>query len=152
MYLSLFVMLRVILKREAASLGMADLLLVALISNAAQNALVGQSLSIPNALIVIVTIIFWNYLLDWLVYRFPSLRRFILPKPLLLVKDGSMQLRNMRKELISREELISHMREQGIDTITRVREAWMEGDGHISILTYQGNGEKSAPVEKDSLG
>ena len=70
-YISLFILLRVVLKRQAGSLGMTDLLLVTLIADASQNAMAGAYTSVPAGIILVCTIIFWSYAFDWLSYRFP---------------------------------------------------------------------------------
>lgn len=135
-YLVLFTLLRVVLRREAGTIGIADLLLIVLIADAAQNAMANEYRSITDGIILVGTIVFWNYALDWLGYRFPRIHRFIRPPPLPLVKHGRVLWRNMRRELITEEELMSQLRMQGIDDIADVKEAYMEGDGRISIVPY----------------
>jgi uncharacterized membrane protein YcaP (DUF421 family) len=134
MYISLFILLRVILKRQAGSLGMTDLLLITLIADASQNAMAGEYMSLPAGIVLVSTIIFWSYAFDWLSFRFKWFNRLIEPPPLPLIQDGKLLLRNMRREMITEEELMSQMREQGLDDVERVKEAYMEPDGHISIV------------------
>ena len=141
-YLALFFLMRFVLKRESGSIGTADLLMVVLIADAAQNAMAGDYKSITDGLILVTTIISWNYALDWLSYHSPTLRRFLQPKPLLLVMDGKMYPRNMRKELITKEELLSEVRENGVDNIGEVSEARIEEDGHISVIKRDDRLEK----------
>ena len=133
-YLALFALLRFVLKRETGTVGITDLLVVVLIADAAQNAMAGEYTSIPDGLLLVATIIFWSYALNWLGYRFPFLRPFVHPPPLLLVKDGRILYRNMRQELITKEELMSHIRQQGLDDLSQVRAAYIEGDGRISVI------------------
>ena len=133
-YISLFILLRVILKRQAGSLGMTDLLLITLIADASQNAMAGEYKSIPAGIVLVSTIIFWSYAFDWLSYKFSWFNRLIEPPPLLLIRDGKLLRKNMRQELITEEELISQLREQGIDDVAKVKEAFMESDGHISVV------------------
>src|SRR5262245_30297350 len=133
-YFFLFFILR-LLRREAGAIGISDLLLVVLIADAAQNAMSSDYKSITDGLILVSSIAFWNYFLDWLGYRFPSVRRLLRPSPLLLIKDGRMQKRNMRQEMITADELMGNLREQGIERIEEVKKAYMEGDGRISVIT-----------------
>ena len=133
-YLSLFTLLRVVLKRESGTVGITDLLVVVLIADAAQNAMASDYKSLPDGLILVATIIFWCYALDWLGYQFPWVGRFVHPPPLELVRDGKMLRRNMRHELITPEDLLSQIREQGIEDLSVVKCARMEGDGHISVV------------------
>jgi uncharacterized membrane protein YcaP (DUF421 family) len=134
MYISLFILLRVVLKRQAGSLGMTDLLLITLIADASQNAMAGEYRSIPSGVVLVSTIIFWSYAFDWLSYRFPWFNRLTEPPPLPLIKNGKMLRRNMRRELITEDDLKSQLREQGLDDVEKVKEAYMESDGHISVV------------------
>jgi uncharacterized membrane protein YcaP (DUF421 family) len=133
-YLFLFFILR-LLRREAGAIGLSDLLLVVLIADAAQNAMSSDYKSITDGLILVGSIAFWNYFLDWLGYRFPRVRRALRPPPLLIIKDGRMQRRNMRQEMITEAELMGHLREHGIESIEEVKKAYLEGDGRISVIT-----------------
>jgi uncharacterized membrane protein YcaP (DUF421 family) len=146
-YLALFLLMRFVLKREAGTIGIADLLMVVLIADAAQNAMASEYRSVTEGIVLVSTIIFWNYALDWLSYRFPLLRRFIQPEPLLLMKEGKMHKRNMRKELITEEDLRAELREHGVEDLAEVKEARMEEDGHISVIK-RGTKEEVKPRDK----
>jgi uncharacterized membrane protein YcaP (DUF421 family) len=130
-YLALFLLLRLFLKRQSAAVGITDMLVVVLIADAAQNAMAGAYTSIPDGVLLVATILFWSYALDWLGFRFP---RFLRPPPLPLVKDGLMLRHNMRQELVTVDELMSMLRQQGVEHLSQVKAACMEGDGHISIV------------------
>jgi uncharacterized membrane protein YcaP (DUF421 family) len=134
MYLALFILLRVILKRQSGTLGITDLLLITLLADASQNGMAGDYKSLPNGILLVATIIFWDFALDWLSYKSPGFQRLIESPPLLLVKNGQLLRRNMRKELITDEDLLMQLREQGISDISKVKEAYMESDGHISVV------------------
>ncbi|HEY9697402.1 MAG TPA: YetF domain-containing protein [Trichocoleus sp.] len=144
-YVALFLILRLVLKRQAGAVGMTDLLVVVLIADAAQNALAGDYHSIPDGILLVSTIIFWSYVLDWLGYHFPKMQRFIHPPPLPLIKNGQVLRHNMRKELITESELMTQIREQGVEDMKNVKLAFMEGDGYISIITT----EEQAPVRNE---
>ena len=133
-YLSLFVLLRVVLKREAGTVGMSDLLVVVLIADAAQNAMADDYHSVPDGLVLVATIVFWSYVIDWLGFRFPRLRRFTYPPPLALVRDGKVMRANLRRELVTMDELMSQIRMQGLEDVADVKLAYMEGDGRISVV------------------
>ena len=134
MYLALFILLRVILKRQAGTLGMTDLLLITLLADASQNGMAGEYKSLPEGIVLVATIIFWNYALDWLSFKSPRFRRLIEPPPLPLIKDGQLLRRNMRRELISEADLMSQLREQGVSEVSKVKEAYIESDGRISVI------------------
>lgn len=133
-YLALFLLMRFVLKRESGSIGTADLLMIVLIADAAQNAMANDYKSITEGIILVCTIIFWNFMLDWLSYHSPALRRILQPQPLILVKNGRMYKQNMRKELITKEELMGELREQGVKDLSLVKEARIEEDGQISVI------------------
>jgi uncharacterized membrane protein YcaP (DUF421 family) len=133
-YLGIFTLMRFVLKREAGTIGLPDLLMTVLIADAAQNAMAAEYHSITEGAVLIATIVFWNYALDWLGHRFPRVERLLHPPPLLLVRDGRLLRRNMRQELVTEEELMSHLRQHGIAELAQVKEAYMEGDGQISVI------------------
>ena len=145
-YLALFLMLRFVLKREAGTLGITDLLVVVLLADAAQNAMAGSYSAIPDGLLLVATIVFWAYALDWMGYRFPRIQRLVHPPPRLLVENGQMIRRNLAKEFISEEELFTTLREQGVEDLQRVKRAYMEEDGRISVITTEG--KRHRPPEK----
>src|SRR5688500_1841495 len=89
-YLALFVLLRLVLRRETGAMGMTDLLVVVLLADAAQNALADDYTSIPDGVLLVATILGWSSLLDTIGYRYAWLGRFVHPRPLQLVKDGQM--------------------------------------------------------------
>lgn len=147
-YLVLFAILRFPLKRQSGVIGIADLLVVVLIADAAQNAMANEYKSLTEGALLVLTIVFWNYFLDWLGYRFPVIQHFVRPPPLLLIKDGRMLPRNMRQELITREELMSQLRQQGIERCEEVQGAYIEGDGRISIIKKKKDAEPNKASEK----
>jgi uncharacterized membrane protein YcaP (DUF421 family) len=145
-YLFLFFILR-LLRRQAGAIGISDLLLVVLIADAAQNAMSSDYRSVTDGLILVSSIAFWDYFLDWLGYRFPSLRRFISPPPLPLIREGRMLRRNMRHEMITEDELMGKLREHGIEGIEEVKKAYLEGDGRISVITTGSKGDSNGADE-----
>jgi len=134
MYLSLFVILRIAPTRQMGELSAADLLVIVLIADVSQNAFSAETRSIPEGLTLVVTIITWNYLLDWLAFRFSILERLLQHPPITLIKKGRVQWHNLRRENISQKELLSHLREQGVDSVCAVELARIEPDGKISVV------------------
>jgi uncharacterized membrane protein YcaP (DUF421 family) len=132
-YLFLFFVLR-ILRRESGAIGISDLLVIVLIADAAQNAMSSDYKSVTDGIILVSTIAFWDYFLDWIGYRFPSVRRLLRPAPLLLIKDGRLQRRNLRQEMITEEELMGRLREQGVEKVEEVKKCYLEGDGNVSVI------------------
>lgn len=133
MYFALFILLRV-LGKEPASVSISDLLVLVLIADAAQNGMAGGYTSLTDGIILVTVILFCSWLLDVLAFKFAPVRRLVHPLPIALIEDGRLIYRNMRREYISEIELMSQLREQGIDDIMMVKRAYMEGDGKISII------------------
>jgi len=134
-YLFLFFLFR-ILRREAGQLGISDILVVVLVADAAGNAMASEYRSFTEGAILVTTIALWDYLVDWLSYRVPALRRLLRPAPLLLIRDGRLQTRNMRREKIQEEELLAQLREKGVDSVEDVKECYLEGNGRVSVIQW----------------
>lgn len=141
-YLSLFALLRLVLKRQAGTVSMTDLLVIVLIADAAQNAMAADYKSVPDGILLVATLIFWNFLLEWLGYRFPVIEKWIHPPALLLIRNGKILHANMKRELITQVEIMSQLREQGIEDVSQVKAARLEGDGKLSVVQYEENQKK----------
>ncbi|WP_426058600.1 DUF421 domain-containing protein [Hymenobacter sp. B1770] len=146
-FLGIFLLLRVVLKRESGTLGITDMLFVVMVADAAQNGMAGEYRSVTEGIILVGTIIFWSYALNWLGFHFPFFDKLIKPGKLLLIKDGRMMKDNMRKELITRQELMSEVRSNGLTDIDSIKEAYMEPSGRISIICKK---EEQNPPEAPS--
>ncbi len=138
MYWFLFLLFRFVLRRDVGSIAIADVLLLVLIADASQNAMAGGYESVGDGMVLVATIAAWNWGLDFLAFRFPLLRRLVQAKPLRLVEDGRMLRRNLRKEMISQEELMTALRSQGVEKIEQVKLATMESDGEITVIRDDG--------------
>ena len=132
-YLVLFAMLR-IMRREAGGLGIADVLVIVLIADASQNAMAAEYKSVTEGVVLVGTILFWDYTLDYVGYRFPRFQRLVRPVALPLIRNGKMLRQNMKREMITEEELLSQLREEGVESVTAVKSACLEGDGRISVI------------------
>lgn len=133
-YLFLFVIFRTLLQRDIGAVGIADVLLFVLVADAAQNAMAAEYRSITDGLILISTIIGWNWLFDFLAYRFPAVRRLLQAPALCLVRDGKIIHRNLRREYLTVDDLTSKLREKGVESLDEVRAVYMESDGAISVI------------------
>lgn len=134
MYLGLFVVLRFMARRQAGHFGPADLLVIVLIADAAQNGLGKEYQSVTEGLVLVVTIVAWEYIIDWLSYRFPMLRPVLRPPAITVIRDGRIVEQSMRKELLSMDELLSQLRQQQVEDIKEVKLAQLEGDGQFSVI------------------
>jgi uncharacterized membrane protein YcaP (DUF421 family) len=135
MYFFLYALFRVVIKRRVGAIGMADLLVLVIIADAAQNGMAGEYTSVTDAVILVSTIVGWNYFFDWLSFRFPAVERWLQPAPLLLVHRGRILWRNMRLELISESELRAKLREHGVERVEDVEKALIEPDGEVTVIS-----------------
>jgi uncharacterized membrane protein YcaP (DUF421 family) len=135
-YFFVFFIMRSTLRRTAGELAMLDFIFVLLVANGAADSMVGGSISVTNGLMLIVTVVAWNYALNTLAWHIPMIERWTTPPPLQIVKDGKMLKRNMRKEFITTEELMAQLREDGVEDVGDVESAYLEGDGNISVIPY----------------
>ena len=147
MYVALFVLLRFVLKRETGTLGITDLLVIVLIADAAQNGMAGSYQSITDGLILVVTIIGWSYLLNWLAFRYAFWRKVIQAPRVQLVRDGKILRRNLEHEKITEEEMLAEIHTHGCEHVREVRAAWIEPDGMVSVIKY-GGGENGGRDKK----
>ncbi|HET9351553.1 MAG TPA: YetF domain-containing protein [Burkholderiales bacterium] len=141
MYLFLFLLFRVVIRRRVGSVGMADILVLVIIADAAQNGMSGEYRSVTEGAILVTTIIVWNVLTDWLTYKSSRLQKILEPPPLLLIDNGRVLRRNLRVEFVSEDELRSKLREHGVSDYAQVAKAYMESDGEISVIKRQKRGQ-----------
>jgi uncharacterized membrane protein YcaP (DUF421 family) len=134
MYWFLFLIFRFVLRRDTGSVGIADVLMMVLVADAAQNGMAGDYHTLPEGFVLVSTLIGWNVLLDWAAFRFKPVRRWVEAPPLLLVSHGRVLHRNMRREFLTMDELQAKLRQSGVANIADVRQAFLESDGNFSVL------------------
>ena len=134
MYLFLVLLFRVVVRRRVGAIGMADILILVIIADAAQNAMSGEYKSVTEGAILVGTIVVWNMAIDWLNFRVPALRPWLEPPPLLLIQNGRILRRNLRHEYVTEDELKAKLREKGVKDYSEVAEAHMESDGNVSVI------------------
>jgi uncharacterized membrane protein YcaP (DUF421 family) len=141
-YWFLFALFRFLLPREVGAVGVADMLVLVLVADAAQNAMAGDYNTISEGALLIGTIVGWNALADWAAWRFPALGHLLQSKPLLLVRDGRTIPRNMARQFVTEDELMGKLREHGVDDLRRVKSAHLESGGEVSVVLFEGQADK----------
>lgn len=134
MYWALFLLFRFVVRRDIGSMGIADLLLVVIVADAAQNGMAGQGEGVADAVLLVITLIAWNRLIDFLSYKYPAFQRFAEAKKVLLVRDGVKLHENMRRENITDDELEAKFRQEGVESIEGVKALYLEADGNVSVI------------------
>ena len=142
MYWFLVLVFRLILRRDVGSMGITDFLFVVLLGDAAQNGMIGDASSPTDTIVLILTLVFWNVLIDWATFRFPRVERLFAARRLCLVRDGRPDRRNMRREFISHAELMAKVREQGLEDLGGVKRMYLESDGEISLIRQSDEDEQ----------
>jgi uncharacterized membrane protein YcaP (DUF421 family) len=143
-YLFIVLAIRIFGKKELSQLSVLDLVFVLLISNAVQNAMVGSDSSLSGGIIAASTLFILNYLFKYLLFRSKRLTDLLEGEPVILVSNGKVHDRNLRKLQITFNELLEVIREHGVSDIKEVNLAIFEVDGNISI---QSNDYKKRSVK-----
>ncbi|AYO58249.1 hypothetical protein CO230_09000 [Chryseobacterium sp. 6424] len=132
-YLGILLLMRVLLRRIGGELAMMDLVFIILIAEAATHSFGGYE-SVSEGFIVILTLVGWNFAVNWLSFHFPFIEKLVSARSIQIVKDGKLLRRNMRREYITQEELLESLHREGIDDISKVKAAFVEGDGAITFV------------------
>lgn len=144
-YLALTVFLRVAGQRESGGLGLTDLLVVVLLTQAVGGGLAGDTTSIVDGLLLVAVILFWSITLDWVAYRWPSTAVLLKSRPKPLIEDGRLNRQAMHREFMTRDELLSQLRLQGVAEVDEVHRAYLEPNGMVSVIRRDGASEPGSP-------
>ena len=134
MYLSIFVLLRLILRGRTSAVSVSDLLVLLLVADAAQNAMAANYQSITSGVVLVGTIVLMSFVMDWLAFRSTAIRRFVHPDRRPLIQDGRVLRRALQQELMTEEELMTQLRLNGVEHVGEVKAAFLEGNGSISVI------------------
>jgi uncharacterized membrane protein YcaP (DUF421 family) len=134
-YAGLVVLLRVIPKRNAGKTSVGDMLFVVVVAGLAVEGIARPIESLADFLVLLVVVLLCSYAMDWLSFRYQWFRRLIEEPPTCLVRDGEILHENLRAELMTEEELKAHLRRQDVDDVAKVKEAQLESDGEVSVVT-----------------
>jgi uncharacterized membrane protein YcaP (DUF421 family) len=137
-YMAIFLALRIAGKRHLSQLSLLDFVLILLVSNAVQNAMVGNNTSLAGGLVAGVTLILLNGLITALALRSERLGTLIEGEASLLIWEGQVMESHMKHEGIRLDELEAAVREHGIEDISQVKLAVLEIDGAISVVGENG--------------
>lgn len=136
-YMFLLAGMRLAGKRELGQLTPFDLVLLLTISNAVQNAMVGNHVSVDAGLVSAATLLFLNFCVGCLSFRSKAVRRVLEGTPTVLVTSGRVLQEGLRRERLPLDELEAAVRAHGIESLGEVDLAVMEVDGTISVIKYE---------------
>ena len=134
-YFFMTIALRIFGKKELSQLNTADIILILLISNSVQNAMVGPDTSLIGGLIAALVLFVINFIIKKLIRKYKVIGELLLDKPQILIHDGKLDFKTLSRLDISDEELKEAMREHGIEFFKNVKLAMLEIDGTISIIS-----------------
>ncbi|TKC08316.1 DUF421 domain-containing protein [Pedobacter polaris] len=138
-YLFMLVAIRLTGKKELSQLNTIDVVLILLISNAVQNAMVGNNTSLLGGIIAAAVLFILNYILKKITFSSKKISEFIFQHPEILIHNGKLNFDKLSHLGISDEELKEAMREHGVEYYKDVKLAIFEVDGNISIITGESN-------------
>jgi uncharacterized membrane protein YcaP (DUF421 family) len=137
-YLAILLGLRLAGKREIGQMTVFDLVVLLLIANAVQNAMVGPDTSLTGGILAAAVLLALNAIVAWLRLRWPRLRRLVEGSPTLLVLHGEVIADHLRREGLDEETLEAVVREHGVADLSEVEMAVLEIDGSISVIPSGG--------------
>ncbi len=135
-YLFVLGALRLLGTRELGRLNAYDFVLVVVLANAVQNALVGGDTTLAGGLVSALTLLAINFALTQAIGRFPWLQKHVVGEPVVLVTDGQARWDRLGREGVTRDELMAALREHGVTGLGDVRLAVLEVDGDISVVPH----------------
>jgi uncharacterized membrane protein YcaP (DUF421 family) len=133
-YLFLLLAFRVLGKRQVGQLTPFDLVVLLIISNVVQNAIIGPDNSLGGGLIGAAVIFLANYLVVELTFRSKRVRRLLEAQPTLLINNGRILHENLASERVTLDDLNVALRRSGVDDVEQVRVAVLEENGGISVI------------------
>ena len=134
-YLFMIIAIRLFGKKELSQLNTADIILILLISNAVQNAMVGSNSSLQGGLVAALVLFVLNFILKKIMYNSKTITDLVQDKPEILIHDGTIDFKALAKLQITSQELEEAIREHGVETYKEVKLAMMEIDGNISVIS-----------------
>lgn len=127
-------MVRLSGKRALGQITPFDVLLIVLLGNAVQNALLGKDTSLGGGLLLAATLILLNYGVGWLTTRSRRAETLVEGEPVLIARDGKLLASVLRREMVTRADFEAALRQQGCLDVRDVDMALLEINGHITIV------------------
>ena len=134
LFLFILVLTRVMGRRELSSLAPFDLILLIVLGDAIQQGLTQDDYSVTGALIAISTLALLQRATSYISWRFPFMRKVLEGEPIVIVQDGQLIERNIRRERLTPSDVSEEARLQQIDSLEKVKWAVLEPNGSISFI------------------
>src|SRR5690242_19313889 len=134
LFLFVYLLTRIVGRRELSSLEPFDLILLVVIGDAVQQGLTQDDYSVTGAFLAIGTIAMMQLIVSYTNFRFPKLRPFLDGEPIVVVQDGKPIEKNLRRERVTMDDLLAAARQQNIASLDDVAWAVMETSGAMSFI------------------
>ena len=141
-YIFLLVGLRLAGKREMGQLNPFDFVVLLLLSNTVQNAIIGNDNSLAGGIVGATALLVVNWFVVRYLYAHPAIARIVEGDPDLLVRNGKLRTERLKKELITPEELEAAARRQGIEGLHRVETCRLEVGGALTFVAKEPSDEE----------
>lgn len=138
-YFAVMVVVRILPKRSLGNNSPVDMLALVIVGALVADAMSVGSESPTDFVLLAAVVAAWSYVINLLEFRFPSFSRVTDEAPRMIVRDGRLLYREMRKELITEEELMACVRRAGLKDIHEVACATVETTGEITLLARDGD-------------
>ncbi len=133
-YITLILIMRLMGKRQIGELEVTDLVTTLLISEIASLPITNHELPVLWAIIPMITLLVLEVLSSWVLVRFPKLRGLVSATPTVIIQHGHLDQKSLRELRLSVEELMSEIRQQGLNELSQVDCAILEKNGKLTIL------------------
>lgn len=134
-YFFMVIAVRIFGKNQLSQLNAGDVILLLLISNAVQNAMVGSNSSLQGGIVAALVLFVANFIVKKFIFKSKFVKELIEDHPYILVKDGKVFTDVLKKVQISEDELEESIHEHGIEKVSEVKLAILEVDGNISVMS-----------------
>ena len=146
-FLTLYVLVRLMGKRELGQMTPFELIVLVVIGDLIQQGVTQNDFSLTGALIAVSTIAFWALVFSWLSYLSPWAERLLEGEPRVIVRDGELLEANLRRSRLTTSEIESEMRRAGIARMEDVVWAILEPRGKISFIQGADDGDEQPPPQ-----
>jgi len=145
-YLFAQLVLRLTGRKEFGRSSTFDIVVLLIISVCLRKSIVADDDSLTTAFLALGTLGGWDRFFSWLAMRSHKASLVLNGKPVELVREGKVNETNLRKSLMSRDELLSRLREHGTESLRKVRLAYLEPDGKVTFMMKK-DGESTSTLQ-----
>ena len=138
LFFVIWIVTRGLRRRALAELSPFEMILLVVIGDIVQQGITQEDYSVTGAILVLATFATWISLFTWISYRFPRAERVLEGIPLVVVQDGKAVEQALKLEQVPMSDLMSAARQQGVDSLEKIKLAVLEPSGKFSIITKDG--------------